>query len=573
MKGGTSFRSRPHHRWTARPLCLVVALVVGLGASAFGVATPHALALPASPYPVVPTRTLGGGAWSWFEGPRAMVARDGCEVLAASDDDSTTHGNVNVSSWRLGPQTGSEVTLDMTLAQDDHNSAGLVELRNREVLAAWSAHGADERVRVAVRSTTGKWTRLRGFSTPGVTTYNNLYQLSDGAILDFVRHPTEPSGGSNPDVYRSRDNGRTWRPLGELLHFTGAPTTKQRPYVRYAQLGDRIFFIATQGHPRELAAVGIDAAIFAGYVEGTTVYRSDDTAVGAVGAGVEVDVLTQVYFPAPHQAAWTAEISFGPDGNPIARFSIRNRDVAWSSAQAIRYAQARYGTGGWIVHELAPGGRAIYAAEDDYSGNLASDPLDPDHVVVSSTVDPTTLTDLGQYDLFEGHSVDGGITWSWVDLTNSAVNEYRPTFTNPADGVQALLWFAGRYDTYSKYRTTVQYRLADARSPAARAARCGHPRDLDAQLATGDFDGDSRTDVLSYRAGAAGDRISWGAPRPDALVAGQSTEVNGSYQPVAGDFDGDTRTDILWYAPGTTPDFTWWANPNRSFASAGGPWS
>ncbi|MFC5354330.1 FG-GAP-like repeat-containing protein [Azospirillum himalayense] len=65
--------------------------------------------------------------------------------------------------------------------------------------------------------------------------------------------------------------------------------------------------------------------------------------------------------------------------------------------------------------------------------------------------------------------------------------------------------------------------------------------------ATGDFDGDGRTD-LAYRSAATGDVGVWlmngTAVKSSALVA---TGLDPRWVPIAaGDFDGDDRTDLLW---------------------------
>lgn len=421
-------------------------------------ATTAANATPAVPAPVT---GLGDGAWSWFEGPRAIVTGGGCELLASATGGSGATGMVNVESRY--PQTSAAnarprttVTVDTTLSHDDHSSGALLKLADGEILTAWSGHAQDSKVRVAVRSGARRtWTRLPGFQTSGPQTYNNLFQLSSGAVLDFTR--TNPA--STPHVYRSLDNGRTWAAVGELLRFT-ADGNLERPYVEYAQRGDRIAFITTQGHPRELATHHVDSAVYAGYLEGTTVYRSDSTVAGAVGSGVEVTDLSPVFVPPAGSSAWVSSLTFDGAGEPVAAFSVRNRGVDPMSPAAIRYAQARHTAAGWSVHDVAPAGRALYPEEADYPGTIATDPADPNHVVISSSVNPRSTVSLDELDLFEGRTTDG-TRWTWTRVTATHQDELRPVFTNTINGMQALVWFAGRYRSYTDYTTTVQYRMAN----------------------------------------------------------------------------------------------------------------
>jgi hypothetical protein len=414
----------------------------------------------AATYGEATTTKLGAGAWSWFENPRALVTGGGCEVLASAAAGPAPVGWVNVESNY--PQTSAAnarprttVTVDTTLTHDDHTSGSLLRLANGEILTAWSGHAQDRKVRVAVRSAgTRRWTRLAGFTTASLQTYNNLFQLSDGTVLDITRR----SNPASPRVYRSTDNGRTWSSAGELVRWTG-DTVDHRPYLQYVQQGDRIWFMATLGHPQLLGDRGIDSPIYAGYLEGASVHRSDGSVAGTLGHAVQVDALTLVYQPPAGFSAWTSNMTLDAGGNPVGVFSIRNRGVATASPVAIRYAQARW-NGAWTVQDVAPGGRALYGKEGQYSGNVVGDPGDPNHLVISSSVDPATSADLGQFELFDGRTVDAA-TWTWTRLTATPKkDDLRPFLTaRSVNGMQALLWFQGRYRTYSAFDTDVKYRL------------------------------------------------------------------------------------------------------------------
>jgi hypothetical protein len=77
---------------------------------------------------------------------------------------------------------------------------------------------------------------------------------------------------------------------------------------------------------------------------------------------------------------------------------------------------------------------------------------------------------------------------------------------------------------------------------------------------SGDLNGDYRSDVLWYAPGTPKDNFWIGLWHRQFRV--QSTNVDGTYDPLVGDFDGNGSDDVIWYAPGTAADRMWWT---RSF--------
>lgn len=89
----------------------------------------------------------------------------------------------------------------------------------------------------------------------------------------------------------------------------------------------------------------------------------------------------------------------------------------------------------------------------------------------------------------------------------------------------------------------------------------------------GDFDGDGRDDVFWYAPGGSAEYLWKGRidrtfdDTKPLTASGEVATVNGSYTAVPGDFNGDTRDDIVWYAPGSAPDHVWYATDNGRFNS------
>ena len=411
---------------------------------------------------------------------------------------------------------------------------------------------------------------------------------------------------------------------------------RYRGYTRYAGDGHhRIWFITTDGHPSLLDGV----SLYAGYLENGRVHRSDGTDVGAMGASLDPGLLTVVARgvrgDVDHQIGyWGADIELEPGtGNPVITFSDRHpgRSPVTGRTYNHDYFYGRWTGSRWDVSRLSAGGSELYSrpesSQPDYTGLSAIDPGDPNHVYVSTDVDPRTGTPLvstadgrAHWEISEGRTVDGGHTWSWAGVTsNSTTDNLRPTVPRPRDGNQALLWLQGSYPDFLFYDLDVVgiIQRSVAPPPAApplQPAGAGYhvagqdlaigdldgngradlvfsgppgvehgeslslpggrrrsvyrlpPTSVASKTLVGDFDGDGRADTFAYTPGPA--------PDPVRLhdAAGQYTTVslavNGaSYRPVVADVDGDHRDDIVWYGPGAVPDSLWRATGGGRFRS------
>ncbi|HEY1738846.1 MAG TPA: VCBS repeat-containing protein [Acidimicrobiia bacterium] len=63
--------------------------------------------------------------------------------------------------------------------------------------------------------------------------------------------------------------------------------------------------------------------------------------------------------------------------------------------------------------------------------------------------------------------------------------------------------------------------------------------------ATGDFNGDGKTDVLDYASGNRSDQLWYGTAT--GFRAGAPVSISGLYFPFVGDFNGDGKDDVLWF--------------------------
>lgn len=542
--------------------------------SALAAAAPAAATASAPPGTTV---LLDSGAWCWFEDERVLVDAAGTRLYASAVADRPTPGEVVVGEVDMA--TGARRVLSLGTAElDDHNSAAIWESTNGEMLTAWSRHVGDPLIRTHRRRTDGSWLRLPPVADRSGVTYNNLYSVLAGTglplLYDFYR-----GSRFDPQAMASVDGGRTWSALGPVLRDP-ADSTAERPYVRYTSRGDRIDLIATETHPSTSRT-----SVYHGFIRDGVLHTSAGVALGRVGSGVPVTSLTLVGTPGAAQAAWTVDVGYDPaSGRPIAAYSTT------LGVNDHRYHVARWNGAAWESREVAFAGRALYASEAHYTGLVALDPRDGNHVVISTDADPVTGAPLvsgsdgkRHWELFDGRRQAGG-SYAWSPLTaNSTVDNIRPVMNASRSGASALAWMRGTYTTFLDYRlevvgvvrrangSTVTTGAAGPRLPFVAGITAPAVQSTAGVPVPGDFDSHGADDLFLHRGGTGRDDLVIGddGRRP---VFAQARQVSGTgYRPVPGDFDGDGDDDIFWYAPGSTAESLWLAQPNATFANASAP--
>jgi len=407
------------------------------------------------------------GAWCWFQDERVIVDASHPDEpvlmftsISASIADSTEQGDLDFHWYGIESGRGGTVELYDRLGQDDHNVAALYQLDNGQVMALYSRHERDNKTYVARSGAHNPavWEEVEVFEGTANTTYNNLLTAGVGAdkkLLNFSR-----SRGWNPNFLVLDTPGGGWKYGGRLLNSEG------RPYLKYQASNDgtQIHIVATEQHPRDY-----DNSIYHGVMDGKALYDSFgyviDSDLSDQEAAAPTD-LTIVFKGDPDNVAWMADVALDEENQPVIAFSVQKdgRDKPpQSGGLDHRYHLARFSTGGWQQYEIAYAGERLYSFEDDYTGLVAIDPEDVNHLVISTNADPVTgaalvsLADnLRHYELFEGTSSDGGKTFSWQALTrDSTVDNIRPIIPAWENDQRLVLWMRGRYTSYTDFDTQI----------------------------------------------------------------------------------------------------------------------
>lgn len=434
------------------------------------------------------TEIAANGGWCWYQGPRAIVTKDGQIVFTTISGDTFSDrdaGDLWATSWNPAAKKLQHFELHDKFHRDDHDVAGLLERPDGRILAVYGKHGQDKLQRWRITEESGditSWTKEKQLDMKAPYTYSNVFRLSEekGRVYNFSR-----SLGYNPNCSISEDNGETWEYGWRLFAWTKEDLKNNplytgvdgcRPYVRYASNNtDTIHFVTTEDHPR-----AYDNSIYHGYYKGGKLYGSDGNVIGVPGkegkSKLKPTSFTQVYKGGPENVAWTMDLELDEQGHPYTVFSVQV-DGAEGRGKRLdqygndhRYYYGRFDGKEWHVHEMAYAGTKIYTKESDYTGLAALDPQDPNTVYISTNADPVTgkalisaKDDKRHWELYKGTTDDGGKSWNWTAITsNSTVDNLRPNIPSSPGGKRHILWERGDMTNFQDYRLNI-FHLSEER--------------------------------------------------------------------------------------------------------------
>jgi spore coat protein A, manganese oxidase len=119
-----------------------------------------------------------------------------------------------------------------------------------------------------------------------------------------------------------------------------------------------------------------------------------------------------------------------------------------------------------------------------------------------------------------------------LDYTDDQVSDFVVVRNTGGGTSGAITWF-----------------VANAVTSSFSYAAWGERSDI---FVSGDFDGDGRSDMATWRAGLGGTAGFWIRPSSTGVGYFESFGVTGDDPTVVGDYDGDGRTDLAVFRPGAT---------------------
>ena len=455
------------------------------------------------------------GAWTWFNDERAIVHQG-----SLFSGYVKTNGTFGITRHDL--TTGENFHMIISTAtsqqQDDHDNPSITALPDGKLMVLYSKHIAGSRFfqrtsLVPLPTTNADWGPEIIITMPAANTYANTYRLSgeSNAIYDFSR-----CINFNPTLTISTDNGATW---GTSRQLVGTGSGNTRPYPRYCSNGvDRIDLIYTDGHPRD-----VENSVYHMYYKNGGLYKTDGTLIDSlVNIPLDHDAGKRgnVIYPFSNNAwgvgngpddwiptgrGWTWDVQYGAEGMPTCVFQVQTgTDATWSTSR-VYYYYARWTGTTWQRKFIAQAGRGIYAAESDYGGGMCLDPEDPRIVYISTNAaNPFSLGDIdnvplranNRYEIYRGFTTDGGLTFTWTQITVDSTNDNLRPIVPPDHGRREfLLWFNGTYTSYTSFSTKVLARIGE---PVVSYADWAAGSGLAANSGSGDGDHDGQSNFLEY---------------------------------------------------------------------------
>ncbi|MES2439129.1 MAG: BNR-4 repeat-containing protein [Verrucomicrobiota bacterium] len=436
---------------------------------------------PPPPPPGNGVEVAPDGAWTWFNDERSIIHQGSLYSGYVKGN-----GQTGITRRNLATGANSHMVISTAASQqlDDHNNPSITVLPDGKLTVLYSKHIAGNQFYqrtslVPLPSTDADWGPEITVAMPAANTYANTYRLvgESNAIYNFSR-----CINFNPTLTISTNNGATW---GTSRQLVGTGSGNTRPYPRYCSNGvDRIDLIYTDGHPRD-----VDNSVYHMFYRNGGLYKTDGTLIDSLAnipldhdAGEKGNVIYQFSNAAwgandgpdnwiPAGRGWTWDVQYGKDGVPSCVFQVQTgTDATWATSR-IYYYYARWTGTGWQRKFIAQAGRGIYAAESDYGGGMCLDPEDPRVVYISTNAaNPFSLGDISnvplrannRYEIYKGFTADGGLTFTWTQITvNSTSDNLRPIVPPDHGRSEFLVWFNGTYTSYTNFSTKVYARVGD----------------------------------------------------------------------------------------------------------------
>jgi hypothetical protein len=450
---------------------------------------------PTNPPPFLEPRDLvagnliqfnDNGAWCWYQDERAVVEQMGGKLIVGSDASaagvggSPRNGAVDAAVFDL--QTGSVQRTELlptgTLGCDDHNAPAFMARPDGKCLAQYAGHNANFLTYFRIYDgsawlpqTTFDWTSA-GAVSGEQTSYSNPHYLAvENRAYTFVRCIENRS----PHFLVSTNLGDTWRYGGQLVEPDGV-VGYNSGYFRYSDNGrDRIDFICTEAHPRD-----IQTSIYHGYISNGMSFKSDGTAVDTnifdtlcpVSRNFTLVFSNGTVMPPgmTNYRCWNSDVQRYADGTVQCIIHARINQVASGGYPDTvdpnhAFFFCRYNGTNWTTTYLCQAGYKMYSDEADYVGLGCLSPNDPNTIFISTKYDPRAVQP-GVFDtnqpysnareIWKGVTTNHGAGFTWTKITRDSVRDnFRPLIPAWDANHTALFWFRGSYYTAQSFDASI----------------------------------------------------------------------------------------------------------------------
>lgn len=392
------------------------------------------------PHELLQIRQSGAiGCWSWFSDPRIIYVPSipGYVFGYVSAAGTPTVG----LRYETDGTFAATFPLSVALEIDDHDNPVFVRRSDGRFVAFYSKHGTDTTTRYRISNNPddiSAWATEVQVTRSGNVTYSNPYILSDNKCYLFSR--IDISGNTRRPSFIVTSDYVNWTADQNVFNVLN-----QRPYVRYAQRGDRIDLLLTNAQPDEANTSVYHC--YARLINGSLVwFKSDGTQITtALPFGI-ADV-TLIYDGSANSAvapkAWIWDITYNTQGLPVVLFSkIPN-------ATTHSYWFCSFNGRTWNAPvQIGPGGNpALYPNQAGYTAGIGFDGN-------SSWVVAAGIWNGAGYDLTQFQSPDQqGVTWDngtpIVANTGTSMTNARPWSPRSHGTYTQWYWWGGFYTDFS----------------------------------------------------------------------------------------------------------------------------
>jgi hypothetical protein len=411
-------------------------------------------ALPAAPTPPDPLaqfQVTADGIWTWFTMPEAVQVGNFIYLGTVSSD-----GRCRAHRINLNTQATETFDLSGLLEIDDHNNASVFPRPDGSVVFFYGSHN-DSEFKYRIWNGSGSFTSgaswtaeaARGLSQ-GPYSYPKPHTFpgdtTPGRLFLFHRRWTDGGGGTRTLTFRTTNtltgSSDPWSAYTDVLLESG-----QRPYVVMWQDGNKLHCGLSSAQPNESTFLTINHC-YAEMVGGALVWKRSD---GATISGLPFAISdTTRADDGGNVKRWVSDIQTGPDGHP----RILWMKYPGNDGTVIEYWHSRWTGSAWVAHKITDDGSGLYSAEPFYHGGLRFKRTDITRIFLSAPIS-------GVRQVQEWSTSDNGATWAQLRVLTtggSAANplKARPIGVNNSDGRVNVMWWQGRYTSYTDYLTTVQ---------------------------------------------------------------------------------------------------------------------